>query len=147
MVFFSQQMLNIAIELAQYNSWYERFALKFFEHTVLIAASMDKPGKHRAELWDEEDGFFYDVLRYPDGHATRLKVRSIVGLYLWLLLSSLKMTSGTICHHLKAKPFTSLIASKKHANSFTCLFIRDIKVVACYLFAMRKTAPHLEPII
>lgn len=80
MVFFSQQMLNIAIELAQYNSWYERFALKFFEHTVLIAASMDKPGKHRAELWDEEDGFFYDVLRYPDGHATRLKVRSIVGL-------------------------------------------------------------------
>lgn len=80
MVFFSQQMLNIALELAQDNPLYERFALKFFEHTVWIASAMDRPGNHRDELWDEEDGFFYDVLRLPDGHAERLKVRSMVGL-------------------------------------------------------------------
>lgn len=80
MVFFSQQMLNIALELAQDNPLYERFALKFFEHTVWIASAMDRPGVHRDELWDEEDGFFYDVLRLPNGQAHRLKVRSMVGL-------------------------------------------------------------------
>jgi len=80
MVFFSQQMLNIALELAQTNPLYERFALKFLEHTFWIASAMDRPGVHRDELWDEEDGFFYDVLRFPDGQATRLKVRSMVGL-------------------------------------------------------------------
>ncbi len=80
MVFFSQQMLNIALELAQDNPLYERFALKFFEHTVWIASAMDRPGAHRDELWDEDDGFFYDVLRLPDGQAHRLKVRSMVGL-------------------------------------------------------------------
>ena len=41
---------------------------------------MDRVGEHHDEMWDEEDGFFYDVLRLPDGSATRLKVRSIVGL-------------------------------------------------------------------
>ena len=80
MVFFSQQMLNITLELAQDDPLYERFALKFFEHTAWISAAMDRPGKHRDELWDEEDGFFYDVLRLPNGEATRLKVRSMVGL-------------------------------------------------------------------
>lgn len=80
MVFFSQQMLNIAIELAQNSTLYERFALKFFEHTIWIAAAMDRPGVHRDELWDEDDGFFYDVLRLPNGKSTRLKVRSMVGL-------------------------------------------------------------------
>ncbi|MBK9145507.1 MAG: glucosidase [Candidatus Melainabacteria bacterium] len=80
MVFFSQQMLNIALELAQDNPLYERFALKFFEHSVWISSAMDRPGIHRDELWDEEDGFFYDVLRMPNGQAMRLKVRSMVGL-------------------------------------------------------------------
>lgn len=80
MVFFSQQMLNITLELAQDDPLYERFALKFLEHTIWIAAAMDRPGKHRDELWDEEDGFFYDVLRLPNGEAKRLKVRSMVGL-------------------------------------------------------------------
>lgn len=80
MAFFSQQMLNIALELAQDNPFYERFALKFFEHTIWIAGAMDRPGRHRDELWDEDDGFFYDVLRLPNGQAMRLKVRSMVGL-------------------------------------------------------------------
>ncbi len=80
MVFFSQQMLNIAMELSQENPLYERFALKFLEHTVWIAGAMDRPGRHRDELWDEDDGFFYDVLRLPNGQAMRLKVRSMVGL-------------------------------------------------------------------
>jgi hypothetical protein len=80
MVFFSQQMLRISIELALHHPAYEEYATKFFEHTMLIAGAMDRIGDHHDQLWDEEDGFFYDVLRLPDGSATRLKVRSVVGL-------------------------------------------------------------------
>lgn len=47
---------------------------------MLIAGALDRVGERNDEMWDEEDGFFYDVLRFPDGSATRLKVRSIVGL-------------------------------------------------------------------
>jgi hypothetical protein len=80
MVFFSQQMLRIAAELALHEPLYEEFVEKFFQHTMFIAGAMDRLGERRDEMWDEEDGFFYDVLRLPDGSATRLKVRSIVGL-------------------------------------------------------------------
>ena len=58
----------------------EEFVSKFFEHTMWIAAAMDRVGDNHDDMWDEEDGFFYDVLRLPDGRATRLKVRSMVGL-------------------------------------------------------------------
>ncbi|MBD2231403.1 MGH1-like glycoside hydrolase domain-containing protein [Phormidium tenue] len=80
MVFFSQRMFQIAIELALHDHLYEDLAIKFFEHTMWIAGAMDRIGTHQDELWDEEDGFFYDVLRLPDGNSTRLKVRSLVGL-------------------------------------------------------------------
>jgi len=80
MVFFSQQMLRIAVELALQEPLYEEFVEKFFQHTLFIAGAMDRVGDRQDEMWDEEDGFFYDVLRFPDGSATRLKVRSIVGL-------------------------------------------------------------------
>lgn len=80
MVFFSQRMFQIAIELALHDPIYEDLAIKFFEHTMWIAGAMDRIGDHYDELWDEEDGFFYDVLRLPDGDAIRLKVRSLVGL-------------------------------------------------------------------
>jgi hypothetical protein len=80
MVFFSQQMLRIATELAQYEPAFEEFVEKFFHHSLGIASAMDRLGEHQDEMWDEEDGFFYDVLRLPDGTATRLKVRSVVGL-------------------------------------------------------------------
>jgi hypothetical protein len=80
MVFFSQRMLQIAIELALHDSIYEDLAIKFFEHTMWIAGAMDRIGDHQDELWDEADGFFYDVLCLPGGNSTRLKVRSLVGL-------------------------------------------------------------------
>ncbi|ABK98040.1 MGH1-like glycoside hydrolase domain-containing protein [Pelobacter propionicus] len=80
MVFFSQQMLRIAVELALHDPLYEEFVSKFFEHTMWIGGAMDRLGDLQDEMWDEEDGFFYDVLRLPDGTAMRLKVRSMVGL-------------------------------------------------------------------
>ena len=80
MAFFSQQMFQIAIELALQDPIYEDFAIKFFEHSMWISGAMDRIGDHQDELWDEEDGFFYDVLCLPDGGSSRLKVRSLVGL-------------------------------------------------------------------
>ncbi len=80
MALYSQNMLEIALELALHDPVHAEMALKFFEHFILIAAAMDRVGEHQDEMWDEQDGFFYDVLRQPDGSALRLKVRSIVGL-------------------------------------------------------------------
>jgi hypothetical protein len=80
MAFYCQMMLQISLELALTDPVYEELACKFFEHFLWIAAAMDRIGDNQDELWDEQDGFFYDVLRLPDGSAVRLKVRSMVGL-------------------------------------------------------------------
>ncbi len=80
MAMFSQNMLELALELVAHDPSYEQFVLKFVEHFFWIAAAVDPLGQHPDEMWDEEDGFFYDVLRLPDGTGTRIKVRSLVGL-------------------------------------------------------------------
>ena len=79
MALFCQNMLEIAAELAMTDPDYADMALKFVEHFLWIASSMTHLGGDTG-MWDEEDGFFYDVLRLPDGRAERLKVRSMVGL-------------------------------------------------------------------
>jgi hypothetical protein len=73
-------MLAIALELARENPAYEDVASKFFEHFVFIAHAMHNRGGEEISLWDEEDGFFYDVLHVPGGDHYPLKVRSMVGL-------------------------------------------------------------------
>jgi len=78
MALFSQNMLELAVELAAHDPTYEDMVSKFVEHFYFIALGMNRPGADG--MWDEEDGFYYDVLRLPDGRSTRLKVRSMVGL-------------------------------------------------------------------
>jgi len=78
MALFSQNMTELAVELAAQDPVYEDMVLKFTEQFYYIASAMNRPGKDG--MWDEEDGFYYDLLRLPDGTATRLKVRSMVGL-------------------------------------------------------------------
>ena len=78
MALFCQNMLELAVELAVHDSIYEDMVVKFVEHFAYIAVAMNRPGEYG--MWDEEDGFYYDLLRLPDGSATRLKVRSMVGL-------------------------------------------------------------------
>ena len=80
MAMFSQNMLELALTLAGHDETYEEFVLKFVEHFFWIAAAVDPVGEHPDEMWDDEDGFFYDVLRLPDGTGKRIKVRSLVGL-------------------------------------------------------------------
>jgi Glycosyl hydrolase family 63 C-terminal domain len=78
MALYSQNMLEIAVELAARNPAYDDLAANFAGHFLLIAHAMNQIGPDG--MWDEEDGFYYDVLRRPDGGATRLKLRSMVGL-------------------------------------------------------------------
>ena len=80
MAMYCLNMLTIALELALENPVYEDMATKFFEHFIYIADAMTHIGESRTQLWDKEDGFFYDVLHLPDDSKVRLKVRSMVGL-------------------------------------------------------------------
>jgi hypothetical protein len=79
MALFSLNMLEIAVELAMHDDTYADMALKFIRHFVSIASATIHAGSSTG-MWDEQDGFFYDVLQLPDGQAQRLKVRSMVGL-------------------------------------------------------------------
>ncbi len=80
MALFALNMLSIAVNIALEQPAYQDLAAKFYKHFLWINAAMDRMGNNQDELWDEDDGFFYDLLRFPDGHSVRLKVRSMVGL-------------------------------------------------------------------
>jgi mannosylglycerate hydrolase MGH1-like protein len=79
MAMYSLNLMRIALELAQHNHVYEDIATKFFEHFLHIAEAMTSMADGMG-LWNDEDGFFYDVLNLPDGRMLPLKVRSMVGL-------------------------------------------------------------------
>ncbi|MCI0547092.1 MAG: glucosidase [Candidatus Rokubacteria bacterium] len=80
MSMFCLDMMQIALELAREDSVYEDIAVKFFEHFLYIAAAMAGLVDNGISLWDETDGFFYDVLRLPDGRRVPLRAQSMVGL-------------------------------------------------------------------
>ena len=80
MAIYCQNMFDIALALSEYDSVYQDIAYRFLEHFVWITYAMDRIGDQHNQMWDPEDGFFYDVLRLPNGEAMRLKVRSMVGL-------------------------------------------------------------------
>jgi mannosylglycerate hydrolase MGH1-like protein len=77
---FCLNLMRIALELARENRAYEGLATKFFQHYIYVGAAMKKMGGRRYQLWDEEDGFFYDVLRTQEGGFHKFRVRSLVGL-------------------------------------------------------------------
>jgi hypothetical protein len=80
MAMFALNMMRISLELAERNPVYQDLATKFFEHFLYIADAMTHIGGGDLSLWDEEDQFFYDVLRCPDGSRVPMRVRSMVGL-------------------------------------------------------------------
>jgi hypothetical protein len=79
MALYCQSMLQIALELARNDPSYRDMAMKFFSHFEWIAIAMN-PLDTDTPLWDERDGFYYDVIRMPDGSTVRVAVRSLVGL-------------------------------------------------------------------
>ena len=80
MAMYSLNLLRIAIELAQFNPSYEDIASKFFEHFLYISHAMNHLSGESGSLWDDEDGFFYDLLHLSDGRNIPLRIRSLVGL-------------------------------------------------------------------
>jgi hypothetical protein len=80
MAFYCQNMIEMALILADHEPLYEEYAFNYLQHFMWIAYAMDRLGDNHDEMWDETEGFYYDVLRLPDGSATRLHVRSMVGL-------------------------------------------------------------------
>ncbi len=80
MAMYCLNLMRIALELARENLAYEGLATKFFQHYIYVGAAMTNMGGRHYQLWDEEDGFFYDVLRFPDDRFERFRVRSLVGL-------------------------------------------------------------------
>ncbi len=97
MAFYCQNMLEIALILTEYDSVYEEIAFRFLEHFVWITYAMDRIGENHDEMWDTKDGFFYDLFHFPDGHAMRLKIRSLVGLL--PLCASTVFEPGLLARH------------------------------------------------
>jgi hypothetical protein len=92
MAVYCLNLLTIALELAQDNPSYEDIASKFFEHFLYIAHAMNHMGGDGCSLWDEEDGFFYDTLRLPDGRRIPMKVISLVGLIPLFAIDTLELS-------------------------------------------------------
>ena len=98
MAFYCQCMLEIALILTDYDPLYEDIAFRFLEHFVWIAYAMDRMGEKHDEMWDGKDGFFYDLLHFPNGDAMRLKVRSMVGLLPLCASTVLESTVALLRH-------------------------------------------------
>ena len=112
MAFYCQTMLEIALILTEYDPMYEDIAFKFLEHFLWITYAMDRVGAHHDQMWDDEDGFYYDVLHLPNGEAMRLKVRSMVGL-LPLCASTVFDSTGLLARHPRLMELVDLFR-KRH---------------------------------
>ncbi len=156
MAFFAQCMLQISLELAEEEPFYEDMAVKYIEHFLWIASAMDRIGIHEDELWDEADGFFYDLLRLPDGSAQRLKVRSLVGLLPLCAVTILKPKLGEkfprllerVQRRLKAQPElrkSLAFDAKPGASGRLILSILDEKKLRLVLSRMLDENEFLSP--
>jgi hypothetical protein len=97
MAFYCLCMLEIALILTEYDAMYEDIAYRFLEHFCWITYAMDRIGTQHDDMWDSEDGFFYDLLHFPNGDGMRLKVRSMVGLL--PLCAATLFEAGTTASH------------------------------------------------
>jgi hypothetical protein len=113
MAFYCQNMLEIALILTEYDSVYEEIAFRFLEHCIWITYAMDRMGVNHDEMWDTEEGFFYDLLHFPNGNAMRLRVRSLVGLL--PLCASTVFEPGVVKRHPRLMELVDLF-KKRHPD-------------------------------
>jgi hypothetical protein len=114
MAFYCQCMLEIALILTEHDAMYEEIAFRFLEHFLWITYAMDRIGENHDEMWDSQDGFFYDLLHLPNGEAMRLKVRSMVGL-LPLCASTVLEANGIFARHPRLKELVDMF-KRRHAD-------------------------------
>lgn len=124
MAMYCLNMLEMALEISQYNSNYEDVTTKFFEHFVYIAESLNRIGENWTGSWDDEEGFFYDVLALPGERYIPLKVRSLVGLTTLFAVLVLKkdLLEKVPDFHKRLKWFQQYRQDNGH-----CLVIEELK--------------------
>jgi hypothetical protein len=118
--------MRIALELAGENKAYESLALKFFEHYIYIGDAMKNMGGRKYSLWDEDDGFFYDVLRYPDGSFDKFRVRSLVGIIPLYAAQTLKLEDIEPFHEFRAN-FEWFVGNRRNLTESCCHYIERKK--------------------
>jgi hypothetical protein len=111
MGFYCLNMFEIALILCEYDTMYEEIAYRFLEHFAWITFAMDRIGDHHDEMWDETEGFFYDLLHFPNGDSMRLKIRSMVGLL--PLCAATVFEAGTAAKHPRLMEMINLFR-KRH---------------------------------
>jgi hypothetical protein len=129
MAFYCLCMLEIAVTLTEYDSMYEEVAFRFFEHFAWITYAMDRIGPNQESMWDEGDGFFYDLLHFPNGEAARLKIRSMVGLL--PLCAATVFEHGTFAKHPRMFELLNLFR-KRHPEVAKKVFRADDPSVGGY---------------
>jgi len=134
MAFYCLCMLEIALILTEYDSVYEEIAYRFLEHFVWITYAMDRIGVNRDELWDSADGFFYDLLHFPNGDVTRMKIRSMVGLL--PLCAATVFEAGILDHHTRMRELIELFR-KRHPEVVKQIAVTDDRFVG---YAERRLA-------
>ncbi|MGG7055363.1 MGH1-like glycoside hydrolase domain-containing protein [Nitrosomonas sp. ANs5] len=116
MTLYAQNMLQIALELSLHDLDYEHKVITYLDHFLAIAAAMHDIGSEHRDMWDEDDGFFYDVLRFPDGHSTRLKIRSLVGLLPLCAVTVIEQSALQKLPQVAAR-FEALVRHKNHLTT------------------------------
>ncbi len=123
---FCLNLMRSALELAAESKSYESLALKFFEHYIYIGAAMKNMGGRKYSLWDEDDGFFYDVLRYPDGSFHKFRVRSLVGIIPLYAAETLRLDDIENFQEFKTN-FQWFVNNRKQPTETCCHFIERKK--------------------
>ncbi len=122
MAFYCLCMFEMALTLTEYDAIYEEVAFRFLEHWAWITYAMDRIGVNHDELWDSADGFFYDLLHFPNGDATRLKIRSMVGLL--PLCAAVVFEPGAVSHHRRIMELIELFR-KRHPEVVKQISVSD----------------------
>ena len=123
---FCLNLMRIALELAKQDRAYEGLALKFFEHYIYIGAAMKNMGGKKYSLWDEHDGFFYDVLRFPDGSFNKFRVRSLVGIIPLYAAETLRLDEIDSFDEFKTN-FLWFVKNRPHLAASCCHYIDQRK--------------------
>ena len=129
---FCLNLMRIALELAKENVVYEALASKFFQHYIYVGAAMKRMGNRKVQLWNPQDGFFYDVLSFPDGSVEQFPVRSLVGLVPLYAVERLEEHWIEPFQEFRSN-FRWFLRNKRHVVQDVCHLVRrpDQRVYIC----------------
>jgi hypothetical protein len=143
---FCLNLMRIALELAKDNKAYESLALKFFEHYIYIGAAMKNMGGGKYSLWDEDDGFFYDVLRFPDGSFQKFRVRSLVGIIPLYAVETLKLDDIEPLDEFRNN-FLWFVKNRQQLTESCCHYIEGKKQYELTIVDERQLRRMLERLL